>query len=61
MPESSTLLAGFLDGVPPSDEVRRQIAENAQQGKLLRRLLRLSEQRERVQEVARQETTEASP
>jgi len=49
MPESSTSLTSFLDNVPPSDEVRRQIAENAQQAKLLRQVLRLSEQRERTE------------
>jgi hypothetical protein len=53
MPESNTPIVDFLDKVPPPDEVRRQIAVNLRQGKLLRQVLRMAEQRESVREVSR--------
>jgi hypothetical protein len=52
MPKSPIALAGFLDQIPPSDEVRRQLAENLRQTKLLRQVLRIAEQHESVREVA---------
>jgi hypothetical protein len=55
MPDTHTL-GEFLDKVPSSGEVRRRIAENIREGKLLRQLLRIADQRESVQEVAVAET-----
>jgi hypothetical protein len=52
MPESDSTLAEFLDKVPQSDEIRRRITENLRQGKLLRQLLRIAEQRQKVEEVS---------
>lgn len=49
---SSTDLDRFLDKVPEPDEVRRKITENLRQAKLLKQILRISEQRERVKEVS---------
>lgn len=53
MPEpNSSPLTEFLDKVPAPDEIRREITENLRKGKLLRQLLKLAEQRERVEEVS---------
>jgi hypothetical protein len=52
MPDSNTDLIAFLDKVPPSDEIRRRIAENLRQKKLLQQLLRIAEQRDEVEEVS---------
>ena len=41
----------YIEQIPPSAEVRRKIAENLREAKLLRQLLKISEQRERVEEV----------
>lgn len=36
----------YLERLPPVPELRRQLAANLQEGKLLRKLLRVAEQRE---------------
>jgi hypothetical protein len=61
MPKPPSSLTGFLERVPPSDEVRRQLAENLRQTKLLRQVLRIAEQRECVQEVAAGAKQQESP
>ena len=52
MPEANDDLVGFLDKVPSPEEIRRKITENLRQGKLLRQLLKLAEQRKAVEEVS---------
>ncbi len=44
-------LAECIKQIPSADEIRRRLAENAEESKLLRKLLRLAEQKERVQEA----------
>jgi len=46
----------YLDRLPSSSEVRRKIAENLREAKLLRRVLKLAEDRERVSEVRQRES-----
>lgn len=41
----------YIERLPPSADVRRKIAENLREAKLLRQVLKLSEQREKVEEV----------
>ncbi len=38
--------------IPKPDEIRRRIAENIRQRQFLRQLLKLAEQRQRVEEVS---------
>jgi len=38
--------------IPKPDEIRRRIAENIRQRQLLRQLLKLAEQRQKVEEVS---------
>ena len=52
MPEQNDKLETFLDKVPKPDEIRRKLCENLRQTKLLRQLLRIAEQRQRVEEVS---------
>ena len=52
MADTNKTIAELLDGLPPAEEVRRQIAENSKQGKLLKKALRLAEARDDVQSLA---------
>jgi hypothetical protein len=52
MPETNDELTRLLEKVPSPEEIRRRITENLRQGKLLRQLLRLAEQRKAVEEVS---------
>jgi hypothetical protein len=52
MPDSNTDLTEFLAKVPKPDEIRRKLCETVRQEKLLKQLLRISEQRQRVEEVS---------
>jgi hypothetical protein len=53
---ASTAIDNFLEQVPSSEEIRRRIAENLRQAKLLRQMLRFAEQRESVVEIHDQAT-----
>jgi len=44
-------LEEYIERLPSSTEVRRKIAENLREGKLLRQVLKMAEQREKVEEV----------
>lgn len=44
-------LAKCIESIPPSDQIRAELAENAERGKLLLKMLRLATQRERLREV----------
>jgi len=44
-------LEAFLARIPDPNEVRRRIAENLNERQLLRHVLKLAEQREKVHEV----------
>lgn len=48
-------LAEYLSRLPSSSEVRRKLAENLREAQLLRRVLKLAEDRERVEEVRQRE------
>jgi hypothetical protein len=52
----SESLVSFLSRVPTPDEVRRQIAENLKERQLLRRVLKLAEDR-----IASNHKREAAP
>ena len=52
MPESSTDLSKFIEKVPKPEEIRRELTANLREAKLLRQLLRISEQRQQVEEVS---------
>ena len=51
MADTNATLETFLEKVPPPEEIRRRLTENVRQGKLLRQVLRLAEQRKSVQEA----------
>ena len=51
MPDSVNLLDEYIERLPSSAEVRQKIAENLREAKLLRQVLKMSEQREKVEEV----------
>ena len=42
----------YIDNLPKPAEIRLKLCENYRQANLLRRLLKLSEQREKVKEVS---------
>jgi len=52
MDDTKTELIEFLANIPEADKIRQRLAENIHEAKLLRRLLKIAEQRERVEEVA---------
>ena len=52
MADANKTIAGILEAIPRAEEVRRQIAENAKQAKLLKKVLRMAEAREDVESVA---------
>ena len=43
---------GFVRQIPDPPEIRERIAENLRERQLLRQLLKLSEQRQKVREVS---------
>jgi len=45
-------IEGYLDNIPEPEEIRVRIAENIRQRQLLRQLLKLAEQRRKVEEVS---------
>ena len=51
MVAASRDLADYLKKMPPPDEIRRRLSANYDEAKMLRRLLRISEQREKVKEA----------
>ncbi len=51
MPGPQITIEEYLDQLPPSAEVRRKLAENLREARLLRKVLAISEQREKVGEV----------
>jgi hypothetical protein len=51
MAQSEKPVEGYLTNLPRTEEIRRQIAKNIRERQLLRQLLKLSEQRERVAAV----------
>ncbi len=52
MAETNATLETFLEKVPAPEEIRRRLTENIRQGKLLRQVLRLAEQRKSVEEAS---------
>ncbi len=52
MSESTDELVKLLEKVPSPEDIRRRITENLRQGKLLRQLLKVAEQRQAVEEVS---------
>lgn len=50
MPQAQSI-EGYLQSLPSMEEIRRRITENARERRLLRQLLKLRDQRDRVQEV----------
>ena len=53
MSDSLPTLEEFLARIPTLEELRRRLAANLEEGKLLRKLIRIAEQRERVEEASR--------
>lgn len=51
MSGSTNQLDEYIERLPSPAEVRRKIAENLREAKLPRRVLKMSEQREKVEEV----------
>ena len=51
MPKVDTDLGQYLEKVPKPDEIRRKLTANVRETKLLRQLLRIAEQRQRVEEA----------
>jgi hypothetical protein len=52
MPDTKTDLSQYLEKVPKPEEIRRELTANLREAKLLRQLLRISEQRQQVEEVS---------
>jgi len=52
MAEATSDLRKYIEQIPSSDEIRRRLDQTAEESKLLRRLLRLAVQREKVEEVS---------
>ncbi len=48
MSDLPTPLSEFIDRIPPPRRIRDRLAENLRENRLLRQLLRMSEQREKV-------------
>ena len=44
----------YIDRIPSSDEIKRRLVHNLREAKLLRQLLKLAEQREKVEEISPQ-------
>lgn len=42
----------FIEELPPADVVRRELSRNMREQRLLKQILKLSEQREKVREVS---------
>jgi hypothetical protein len=51
----------FLERLPTAADVRREIARNLREGRLLRQVLKLAEQREKVEEVSAVRTSRKRP
>jgi len=51
MPDTKTDLSQYLEKVPEPDAIRRELTATIRQEKLLRQLLRISEQRQAVEEA----------
>jgi len=51
MAQAQGNITQFLNDLPAPDEVRRRLTENLREARLLRQILKLSEQREKVREV----------
>ncbi len=52
MAESQDRLADYIERMPPPGEIRHRLCENLREARLLRQLLRLSEQRQKTKEAA---------
>ena len=51
-PERQQLIEDAVSAIPPAKQIRLAISHNIRERQLLRQLLKLSEQRERVKEVS---------
>jgi hypothetical protein len=52
MADDQVKLDQYLERLPPPNEIRDRLCRNFREAKLLRQLLKLSEQRQRVREVS---------
>ena len=52
MAEDQVKLDEYIERLPPPKAIRERLSENLREARLLRQLLKLAEQRQRVEEVA---------
>lgn len=52
MSESNSAVTQYVEAIPTPEEIRKKLAANVREAKLLRQILRLAEQREKVREVS---------